>query len=243
MSSSSRPLPRGTHNTNPWTPHDGTSSPTNRPPDRPSRPALPSALRNHEANVTEQHSAIVPPDTYPSATREVNFYEQPDHVPTERPPDSSNLQVHRAEAILRASTDDTPVYTNCTFRLLSEPSRFAASSTTTSNGEEGKVRQEGTRSVTHKLLNRFRSNMNPIRQTNMAVIIPTDATMDNEEKCLNSPAMIDGGSNCSIAGKDTRLISYARPERAVNISGIGGSSMNNMRIGSFATVTHTEDGE
>ena len=78
----------------------------------------------------------------------------------------------------------------------------------------------------------------------MAVIIPTDATMDNEEKCLHSPVMIDGGSNCSIAGEDMRLvISYARPKRAVNISGIGGSTMNNMRVGSFATVTHTENGE
>ena len=77
----------------------------------------------------------------------------------------------------------------------------------------------------------------------MAVIIPSDATMDNEEKYLHSPAMIDGGSNCSIAGEDMRLLLYARPERAVNISGIGGSTINNTRIGSFATVTHTEDGE
>ena len=115
----SRPLPQGARNTNPWTPHDGTPGTSDRPPDCSFRPALPSALCNQEANVTEQHSAIIPPDPYLSATHEVNFYEQPDHVPTERPPDSSNLQVHRAEAILRASTDDTPADGNCIFRLLS----------------------------------------------------------------------------------------------------------------------------
>ena len=47
----SRPLPRGSPNTNPWTPHDGTTGTTDRPPDRPFRPVLPSA------NVTEQHLA------------------------------------------------------------------------------------------------------------------------------------------------------------------------------------------
>ena len=104
---------------------------TGRPPDCPFRPTLPSALRNHEANVTKQHAALIPPIAAPcpSATREVNFYEQPAHVPTERPPDQVHLQVHRAEAILRASTDEVPADGSCICRLLSEPSKFAASST------------------------------------------------------------------------------------------------------------------
>ena len=149
------------------------------------RPTLPSALRNHEANVTEQHVALIPPIAVPSPPQHVrltsNFYEQPAHVPTERPPNPVHLQVHRVEAILRASNDDVPADGNCIFRLLSEPSKFAASSTSTTNWEEGKVRQEGTRRVTHKLLARFRSNKHPSRQTNMAVIIHCNATMDNEE--------------------------------------------------------------
>ena len=151
----SRPLPRGARTTTPWNPHDDSPGITDRPPDRPFRPTLPSALRNQAANLTEQHSASIPPDPYPPTTREVKFCEQPDNVPTKRPPDSSHLRVHRAEAILRASTDDAPADGNCIFRLLSDPSRFPASSTNTSTGEEGKVRQEGTRSVTHKLLDRF----------------------------------------------------------------------------------------
>ena len=70
----SRPLPWKARNTNLWTPHDDSSGATDRPPDHPFRPTLPSALRNREANLTEQHPAIIPPDPYPSATREVNFY-------------------------------------------------------------------------------------------------------------------------------------------------------------------------
>ena len=92
-----------------------------------------------EANVTEQRRDI-PPST--EAPYQANFYEQADHVPTEHPPDSSHLQVHRAEAILRASTNDVPAGGNSIFRLLSDPSRFAAYSTNTTNKGVRSVKEQ-----------------------------------------------------------------------------------------------------
>ena len=155
--------------------------------------------------------------------------------------------------------------------FFSEPSRFSASrpsSKTARNGEEYKVHEvnhrEGTKGVTHKLLDRLRSNKHSNRQTHMAVTIPRDTMMDNGEgmdvnaNVDSNPdkmnhqqsngvdlnyAMIDGGSNCSIANENMQLLDYEYPERLVNISGIVRAAMNNMRIGSFTTVTSTQDGE
>ena len=88
----------------------------------------------------------------------------------------------------------------------------------------------------------------------MVVTTPRNAMMNNGEDGHDKETMndvnhhshamvIDGGSNCSIAGTNIQLLSYAHPKRLVNISGIGGATMNNIRIGSFATVTFTKDGE
>ena len=207
-------------------------------------------MRSQDANVHDQRQDITPPTEAPY---QANFYEQADHVPTERPPDSTTLQVHRAEAIIRASTDDVPAGGNSIFRAITDPSRFAAHSTNTTNRGEGKVRFSAK-----TMIDRLRPNKNSsTMETNMAVIIQEEGRFGGKKKEVinhsptmididginRSPAMIDGGSNCSIANDDMRLLSYVHPERAVSISGIGGSIMNNLRIGSFATVTHTEDGE
>ena len=249
----SRPLSRGIHNTNPWTPHDTPGTDSCR---QLTTPALPSAVRSREAHVSEQPPRVpYGTDHYPSAIRQ---------TPT-------HYQVNCADAILRASGATVPTDGSCIFRLLSEPSRFSASrppSKHATNREGYKVHdtnhQEGTKRVTHtELLDQLRSSKHSKKQAHMAVTIPrmNDNGEDmnvNTDVCSNSNKMngqqsngvslnyttIDGGSNCgNTANVNMRLLDYEYPERLVNISGMWGAAKNKMRIGPFATVTSIQDGE
>ena len=57
---------------------------------------------------------------------------------------------------------------------------------------------------------------------------------DNEMK--NWPSTVDGGNNRGVSGSGMRLISYASPERCVDLFGIQGKVTSSMLVGTFVSI-------
>ena len=121
-----------------------------------------------------------------------------------------------------------------------DPRRFLANKSTPITDKDGKIVGHMTYSANMAVLNhRFDQLLPPISspiQDNYVISV-------NATKVYNEPlALMDGGANGGIGGRDMRLMSYNTDGRRVNIGIAGDHQMTGKRLGTFCSVIDTNQG-
>ena len=122
---------------------------------------------------------------------------------------------------------------------VGDPRRFLSNKQIPFRDEDGKIIGHITYAATMARLNRFDEIKSPVSIPNQgSYVISASAT-----RFFNEPlALMDGGANGGIGGRDMKLMSYNADGRRVNIGIAGDHQMTGKRLGTFCSVIHTQLG-